>query len=117
LFFKEELIMSAPKSDVTDKVVLYARFGLTEEEFNRLSLVHYQMNETRPQVRSGNELPFFDWEADLLQDFYEENWQNEALCALITAMMECVKKDFLRERAEKALLHVPYRRDTIGTFY
>lgn len=101
----------------TEEVVPFARFGLTEEEFNRLSLLHYKMNETMPQVRSGNELPFFDWEAELLEKFFKDNSDNKTLCGLMVAMMECVNKDFLRERAEKALMFVPKRRDTMGMFF
>jgi hypothetical protein len=100
-------MMSKLLSENTNEVLPFGRFGLSEDEFQQLLLFHYNTDSQGPQIRSCNEMPFFDWEAALLKSFFEANSDNEPLCSLVSAMMQCVKIDYLQRRADKAIHLVP----------
>jgi hypothetical protein len=110
--------------EFTMKAVPFARFGLTEEEFQGLVQLHLDLNDANPQVRSSKDLPFYDWEAQSLQRLFEAFKDDSVTCSLVAAMMKLVHDDVERRRAEKeAADKVKGRKDkqpranTIGMFW
>jgi len=106
------------------KAVPFARFGLTEEEFQRLVQLHLDLNDANPQVRSSKDLPFYDWEAQSLQRLFETFRDDPATCCLLAAMMKLVRDDVERRRIEKEAADKargrkdkPSRANTVGMFF
>lgn len=96
----------------------FERFSLSEDEFKALIKLHDDLNESEPRIRSDDELPFWDWEAEKLSLVLEHFKDDLPLCSLIARMMELVQADVLRRRAENALKLVPKpRANTIGMFF
>ena len=89
------------------------RFGITLQVFNDLRVTHDVMNCSKPRTRSCDELPFFDWEAALLQKLLLDNQDNVPLCGLVAAMMHCVHEHVQSKLGKKK----PERQNTYGMFF
>lgn len=61
-------------------------------------------------------MPFFDWEAKKLAKIFDHFKDDEALCGLVAAMMQCVHEEVERTR-KKTATKVPTRVDTMGMFF
>lgn len=97
----------------------YARFGLTGEKFRELVKIHLEHNDTEPQIRSSNDNPMYDWEAEKIRLVLEHFKHDEILCSIICAMLQLVQDDVVRRRAEAAavLIPKPERANTVGMFF
>jgi hypothetical protein len=91
----------------------FSRFGLTEETFAGL-IGHFNvLCLQKTKVRTSDEMPFYDWEAEKLAKVFETFSDDRALCGLIAAMMQCVHDDTKRRLANKTKV-VALRKNTIG---
>ncbi len=104
------------------RVVLepFQRFGLTEEEFNNLVQTHLDLNDSLPRIRSSNDNPLFDWEAEKISLVLEHYKDDKVLCSIICAMLQLVQKDVARIHAERKKAekekNKSLRANTFGTF-
>ena len=99
---------------------LYERFGLTEAEFNENVQRHLDLNDSLPRIRSSNDNPLFDWEAEKISLVLEHYKDDKVLCSIICALLQLVQKDVARIRAERKKAekenNKPLRANTFGTF-